>query len=402
MAGGWSEPSDVCERLLKRWDRGELLTAWALQIPFQAMVIPLRGPTTFELAERFDDVRAWLQRWTVATIERPVTLRTRSTGHRSIGANALPSHVEIESYDALWQLIGRRAQVRRFDELREATAAAQPGLVPWMTRRPMTVLKHEADWARLVRTVGWITAAGLTSSVYLRAVPVPGVDTKFIERHRGIIADLLDEVLPPERVDTAFPPSQFERRYGFAVKPTLVRFRSLDAGRPLLPGVSELVVRSSEFHQVAPDMQNVIIIENEITYLAFPPVANAAVIFGSGFAVSGYGALPWFANRRVLYWGDLDTHGFVALDRLRALVPHTESMLMDTATLLAHRGQWVQEESPTRALLSHLTDSESSVYRDLCQDTYGNRIRLEQERIQFPMLQAVLASALGTEDGLSP
>jgi hypothetical protein len=395
MADTWSELSDVRERLLKRWDRGELLTAWAHQTAFQPIVIPLRGPSTVELAERFDDVRAWLQRWNASAAEQPVTLRTRSTGHRSIGANALPSHVEIESYDALWQLIGRRAQVRRFDELREVTAAALPSLVPWMNRKAMTVLKHEADWARLLRTVGWITAAGFTSSVYLRAVPVPAVDTKFIEQHRGIIAELLDEILPPERVDAAYPPSQFERRYGFAVKPTLVRFRSLDAGRPVLPGVSELVVRSSEFHHVAPDMRTVIIIENEITYLAFPPVPDAAVIFGSGFAVSGYGALPWFASRRVLYWGDLDTHGFVALDRLRALVPHAESMLMDSPTLLAHRGQWVQEENPTRARLSHLMDSESAVYRDLCQDTYGNRIRLEQERIQFPMLQAVLAGALG-------
>jgi hypothetical protein len=70
-------------------------------------------------------------------------------------------------------------------------------------------------------------------------------------------------------------------------------------------------------------------------------------------------------------------------------------MLMDSATLLAHRGQWVQEENPARAQLPHLRESEFALYRNLCEDTYGSRVRLEQERIQFPMLEAALAEVLG-------
>jgi hypothetical protein len=36
----------------------------------------------------------------------------------------------------------------------------------------------------------------------------------------------------------------------------------------------------------------------------------------------------------VLYWGDLDTHGFAILDELRAHCPHAESLLMNRATFL--------------------------------------------------------------------
>ena len=44
------------------------------------------------------------------------------------------------------------------------------------------------------------------------------------------------------------------------------------------------------------------------------------------------------ASLDLVYWGDLDTHGFAILNRLRECFPHARSMLMDRATLLAHPG----------------------------------------------------------------
>jgi hypothetical protein len=35
----------------------------------------------------------------------------------------------------------------------------------------------------------------------LRQLDIPGVDTKFIEAHRGLLAELLDAVLPEQAVD---------------------------------------------------------------------------------------------------------------------------------------------------------------------------------------------------------
>lgn len=68
------------------------------------------------------------------------------------------------------------------------------------------------------------------------------------------------------------------------------------------------------------------------------------------------------------YWGDLDTHGFAILNRLRAWLPQTQSFLMDRDTLLQHRDRWGQESKPTRARLAKLTDSEASLYADLVSD----------------------------------
>ena len=261
----------------------------------------------------------------------------------------------------------------------------------------MTVLAHSGDWARLTLTASWIASLAQRHKVYLREVPIPGVDTKFIEQHKGILAELLDALLPAGQIHTTFPPSQFERRYGFALKPLFVRLRALDLSRPLLPGITEMSVRSSEFACVAPDAGTVYVIENEISYLAFPEMADAAAVFGGGFAISGIASTPWLKDRRIVYWGDIDTHGFVALDRLRTVVPHTESMLMDRATLLAHDDQWVRETAPTSVPLPHLTESELALYRELIEGTHGERVLLEQERISFPMVQSALGIATTDE-----
>ena len=86
-----------------------------------------------------------------------------------------------------------------------------------------------------------------------------------------------------------------------------------------------------------------------------------------GYAVEVYAALPWLRGRACHYWGDLDTHGFAILSRLRQHLPQARSLLMDTETLLAHRDLWVQEERPETGLLLGLTDEgQQGQGLDLC------------------------------------
>ena len=90
------------------------------------------------------------------------------------------------------------------------------------------------------------------------------------------------------------------------------------------------------------------------------------------------------------YWGDMDTHGFAILNRLRTHLPRTRSFLMDSATLLEHRERWGREDKPTAATLSALTPAEAAVYDDIVSDRYGDRVRLEQERISWDWVLAHL------------
>lgn len=56
---------------------------------------------------------------------------------------------------------------------------------------------------------------------------------------------------------------------------------------------------------------------------------------------------------------------------------------MDRETLLAHRDRWGTDATTTRASLTRLTPNEHELYEDLVDDHLGDRVRPEQERIDW-------------------
>lgn len=194
--------------------------------------------------------------------------------------------------------------------------------------------------------------------------------------------------LPPDRVDPAS--IDFASRYGLRRRPRYVRLRLLTTVPVFPPEVTELELRADELAQVPLPVRTVFVIENKASYLAFPPVPNAIAIFGEGFGVTTLEKVPWLSERELIYRGDIDTHGFAILHRLRERVPSVRSILMDRETLLAHREQLVVEPSPTNAPLPRLTDSEAALYKDLVEDQFGTAVRLEQERVRFSRVERAL------------
>lgn len=99
----------------------------------------------------------------------------------------------------------------------------------------------------------------------------------------------------------------------------------------------------------------------------------------------------------VQYWGDLDTHGFAILHRLRAWLPQTLSFLMDRDTLIAHRDRWGREPTPTAARLDGLTLEEAGLYGELVEGRHGENVRLEQERLDWGwVLERLPYQAIGS------
>jgi hypothetical protein len=135
----------------------------------------------------------------------------------------------------------------------------------------------------------------------------------------------------------------------------------------------------------------VFITENDINGLAFPSVAKSIVIFGLGYGLQVLNEISWINDKSIYYWGDIDTHGFAMLDQVRQYFPHTESLLMDKETLLAHRQLWGEENKPTSRGLDHLRPQEMELYQEIINNRYGKNLRLEQERIGFSCLKAMLA-----------
>jgi len=379
----WTRPADVRETVRKKWP--VLLASFAAGQEWVPLDVPLRGPGPAEIGARLGDVQAWAMEWARAA-RGPLRVQYKQLGGRLIGTNTIPARAWVDGYDQAWDLLGSRAEVRLLGELIDRTKAECPRLVPWLERRPVKALQLAGEWASLLATVRWIDERQV-AGMYLRQVDVPGVDTKFIGAHKGVLAQLLDLQLDPAQVDPVAP--DFEGRYGFRRKPGYVRFRVAAA----VGGYTELTVRADEFTVPPPGVTHAYVVENETTYLAFPLPADAIVIFGGGYAVRVLESLGWLASLDLVYWGDLDTHGLAILNGLRNCFPHVRSMLMDHATLLAHQSQWVTEPSPTTGGLDLLTPAEQDLYQALRMNVFGLAVRLEQERISFGAVEAALAGA---------
>lgn len=384
--GEWTTWPDIHDQLRRRWDRGDFLTPHAAGQPFQPLDLPVRGPGPRDIGERFDEVRAWQAGW--AAPPRGARVVHAPVGGRLVGVNRLPARVVIDTWADLVGVLGVRRDVEGFDARLASARERASALVEWMTLAPMRVLAAGEDWERLVTTVLWIDQEARPGS-YLREIDVPGVDTKFVESHRGVLTELLERQLAPGQIDHSRPRSDFAGRHGFRAKPEYVRLRPPpEHGGPF----TELGVRVEELARVPVAADTVLIVENEITFLALPPRPSTAVLLGGGYAVGRLTSLSWLADRDVRYWGDVDTHGFAILDRLRGAFPEVRSLLMDRATLFAHRSQWVREERPTREPLDRLTEEEQEVYTALVTDEFGCAVRLEQERVRLSLVGPAMES----------
>jgi hypothetical protein len=153
---------------------------------------------------------------------------------------------------------------------------------------------------------------------------------------------------------------------------------------------TDLTLDAASFARLNPAVDHVFITENEINFLAFPPVEKSLLIFGAGYGFSALAQAPWLAEKNIHYWGDIDTHGFAILDELRSHFPQVQSLLMDRPILLAHQSLWGEELTPLNRDLPRLSDAEKNLYNDLRDQRLGKYLRLEQERIAFHWLENVL------------
>lgn len=330
-------------------------------------------------------MRSWIQQ--LQQMEKKVgcTLQWKRVHHRQIGENSVPQSVCFENENVLLGMIGKRSDASRFDRDVSTLLQRFPQLRGWIIRYPHKVLQHHTQWGRIIAVVEWLLAHP-RPGIYLRQIDLADVDTKFIEQHRKILMELLDQLLPEEAIDPQYSGVKgFEQRYGFRSKPLLIRFRILDS-QLSLSGLTDLALPIEAFAQLDLAVETVFITENEINGLVFPDHPKSLVIFGLGYGLQPLQQVEWLQQKSIYYWGDIDTHGFAMLDQIRHYLPQTRSMLMDQQTLLQHRNFWGSEGRPQQRQLKRLNREEQMLYQELLNQSHAANLRLEQERIRFPLL----------------
>jgi hypothetical protein len=369
----WTTPDEIAAKLRRRWTDGTLLSALARGEPFPVQDLVVRGPKASEIGADLGAVQRW-----AAELHRGSRDGARyeivygEIGGREFGRNRIPSRVRIETFDQAWAILGVDREVARYREILGLVGQMEP-VRAWVADKPLKAIEATDDWPALLAAYRWLDAAR-GSRRYLRTIDAPGVDTKFVERHRSVLGALLG---------VSGTASGFVRELGLASKPELLRLR-FGPGFAGLPGsVTDATFRVDDVAELRVGVQAAVVVENETTFLSLEPPHEGVLLWGKGFDTDRVGRMRWLSSVPVWYWGDLDTHGLAILDRLRAWLPQTKSFLMDRESLLQHRDRWGKEPSPTSARLDRLDADESALYADLVGDRYGSAVRLEQERLDW-------------------
>lgn len=385
-------PQEVDAQLRTRFNRGR--ASWLQSATGFPIELPLAIPTEREADADIGAVRQWIAGWRERSTTLPdgaITWEVRRW--RVYGDQRLPACILVKDADELAGIVGHATQwalaKKRFAALVQRWPEAAPAL---MRRYEDMVDLSEEDLQRSVAFVEWVRANN-RSGMYLRQLPVVGVHTKWVASRTRWLGDLLRAVLP-ESVAT----DDFLALCGLTLPPTRGRIRLLC---PVLQrqcaGLQDFEAPWRELASLPIAPHSVIIVENLITGLALTPRQGVAAIMGCGYDVRSLGDLPWLRapGVRVLYWGDIDTHGLAILNRVRHQLPRARSIMMDEPTLLAHRQLWGLEEQPARAEeLTLLTATEHGLYDDLRRNRWQVGVRLEQEHLPWPQAEAALTAAL--------
>jgi hypothetical protein len=295
---------------------------------------------------------------------------------RQLGPQTIPERVILDGERDLLKLLRKEREFAAFTEDVVLLRRELPMLSEWLVNNPRLVIEQHGHWPDLISVCHYFMA-NPRPNLYTRELPIP-VHTKFIEENEPILRRLLDFLLPANVVDQ--DQRQFPKRYGLRYDEPLVRFRFLDPGIRHSAPYTDLSVPLSQFTAYPLNIRRCLIVENQMTFLTLPPLADTFALFGGGFRVELFEVASWLRQCSIFYWGDLDVQGFQILCLLRSILPQTVSILMDAETLAAHHNYTVSGTPAQIDMLSYLTPDEHRLFVELMQ---GN-IRLEQEHIAYP------------------
>jgi hypothetical protein len=382
-------PDDARSWLRRRYERQH--RSWVAGAGVWPLAVSLADLTERRAVEDVALIRSWVDAWSAWSGRGQLQWEARQWPR--LGTQRLPVRLSLESGADVAEIVQEGARWECACERYEAIAGR------WSVLRGAAVLTHNVDvfaefthwdFERLLSLLGWLEQHP-RSGYYLRQLPIAGMDTKWIDaKRRALVSGLLRAI---READEA---ADFHELCGLQRPPHRIRMRLLCPQlRQQLGGLGDIEAPLAELAALNLQPERVVIVENLETGVALPEHAGCVAFMKLGVGVARLGELAWLRDKPVLYWGDIDTHGFVILDRARAALPQVRSVLMDEATLLAQRAWWGQESEPHRdAELAHLSTAERALFDRLLTNHWAQAVRLEQERIPWAVAVRELREAL--------
>jgi len=287
-----------------------------------------------------------------------ITIRTQRHGSQT-----LPQKFIFDTIEDVVEITKKRTEFDHFCTDIALIRDQLPQLESWLPNHIPLIIKHHGIWSNIVQVCRYWLDHPSDTAQFSREIALP-LPTKFIERHETLLRKIY-EALGGNLTLLSDEP--------------IVRIRFLGGQFAKMTGLNldDMTLPLSQAARLEFHHQTILVIENKTTFLTVPAKGNWITLWGSGYDVERLSELNWLKNCHILYWGDLDAHGFEILNRARHYLPDIKSILMDKQTFEAH-SSWVIAGTPAPIKeLSLLTQIERDLYQYLARTNQ----RLEQERI---------------------
>ncbi len=387
-------PEDVCRQLQqKEWDHPRHLRQRLLGERAFPIRINLHPPSGKQALDDVAGFHAFVDAW--RSWPHQAQLEWKLKRYSQLGEQDIPLAVVIDSIQELIGCLGESAikRSRQWQLLMAPILEVNQNLYPTLIKQLNRVEILRVYEANMIAQLLPQLIQGMGCGCYLRALPIEGVDTKFLEKNQTLITQLLDELHKGavnrsgglfSWLNCATNPTDW-----LWVRPLCTMTQQALGGLPVLRLPTE-VLKATPLPGV-----RTIVVENEQSGYALPELVGAVAVFGGGRNLAWMEA-DWLQQKQISYWGDLDSWGFLFLSEARQRQPHLTSVLMDRETLLLHQQRMVEEPEPYSGLPENLTEAEYRLYLELRDGVHGNT-RLEQERISADHILACLGNWVASE-----
>lgn len=232
--------------------------------------------------------------------------------------------------------------------------------------------------AELAMTLEPGSAEGKT----LRMLQLVDNDTKFIEKNLGLIGAFLLARYEGDlnKIELESFLKALPNKEGWLL------VVDLDGG--LLP-FEKQQVRASELRDTPLAGERLLLVENKDCQHMVPKLPGTIAVYGSGFNLSWTKA-PWLADKKVGYWGDVDTWGLTFLARARLAMPHIAALMMDADCYGRHQILPTQESEVASDMPPDgLLENERKLFAWLLEQSCG---RWEQEFLPHEFVRETIES----------
>lgn len=314
------------------------------------------------------------------------TIEFEAARTRKFGEGVLAGAITFDTLDDLTRYIGKKAEADRVVAHASIVTLAFPEARNWTANQQRRLSDLDVPtWQGIVETVRYFREHP-KPWIYPREVPLRR-HTKFLEDHHSAVINLLLGI-SPEVLNEVY--TNWQDRLGLRSSSEMIEGRFLDpAIAPQLP--RHMLAPVQEWNRCDFNPAWVLVTENRTTLLTLGPLPGCLALLGKGYAASRLAQVGKLKATRVVYWGDIDQHGFEILASLRSDLPETQSCLMDEETLRQCAAETGREDVsgtlPRAFVAANLTAAEQGLW----QNCASWHLRLEQEKIPQRISQPVLA-----------